>query len=441
VAAPDSGWDDYAGVEVRDRIALALPGAPAHLADLRVSRLDKLIAARRHGARALLIVDDVLPSPAATGAPVRLVSGTVTRGAADLLLAPSGKTVAGLTAALDRSRAPVSVAAGAAARLSVRLAREDRRAANLIGILPGTDPARASEVLVLGAHYDHLGRAGEAVYAGADDNASGAALVLGLARALAATGGAPRTLIFALFSGEEKGLLGSAHYVRHSPVLIEKTAAMLNFDMVGRLRDRRLTVGGVESGTDLRRVVTEASAPGPLDLALHGGPFAPSDQMPFYQAGTPVLFFSTGRHEDYHTPRDTADKINAAGMAEIARVALGVVERPGGAPRPAYVKLSRPARVRPGSGSGGGGAFLGVAAAGPGESDGLTLGSVVPGTAADRGGFRKGDVIVRLGGVLMNGFEDLRRALAEKRPGDPVSILYLRDGEDSLATITLGARP
>ncbi|HEV8440378.1 MAG TPA: M28 family peptidase [Methylomirabilota bacterium] len=438
--AATRGWDDYAGVDVRDRIALALDGAPEQIGDPPPSRLEKLIAARRHGARALLLVGETLPAVSATAAPVRVVSGTITPAAADALLAPTGKTASGLRAALAAARAPGSFATGVEARLRVSLVLEDRRAANVIGILPGTDPARAPEAIVLGAHHDHLGRAGGSVHPGADDNASGTAVVLGLARTFAATGGTPRTLVFALFAGEEEGLLGSAHYVRHPALPMERTIAMLNFDMVGRMRDRRLHVSGLGSGAGLRAVVTDAVSGEPLDLALKDEPFAASDHTSFYGAGAPVLFFTTGGHDDYHSPRDTADKINSTGMAAIAGLAARVVERLAAEPRPTFVKLPAPAATRRSSGPAGG-AFLGISAAGHEESDGLRLGSVVPDTAAARAGLKSGDVIVRLDDVPINRFEDLRRTIEKKRPGDPIVVLYLRDGDDHLASAVLGTRP
>jgi aminopeptidase YwaD len=440
VVAAERGWDDYAGVDVHDKIALALDGAPTHPTDLRPSRLEKLIFARRNRASALLIIGDALPSLDATAAAVRLVSGTITGARADVLLQPSGKSLAQLRAALAGAHTPASFATGVTVRMRVSLAREDRRAANVIGVLPGTDPVHASEVVVLGAHYDHLGRAGGAVHPGADDNASGTALVLGLARAFAAAGGTARTLVFALFAGEEEGLLGSAHYVRHPTIPIDRTVVMLNFDMVGRMRDRRLDIMGVESGTGLRAFVTEGGADDHLDLALSAAPFSPSDQTPFYQAGVPVLFFHTGGHDDYHTPRDTADKINAAGMAEIATLAARVVDRIGTGSRPTFVKLTPPARERRFSGARGS-AFLGVSADGHGESDGLRLASVLPDTAAARAGLKSGDVIVRLGNAPINRFDDLQQTLAQQRPGDTVGILYLRDGEDHLTSANLDARP
>jgi hypothetical protein len=437
LAAPDGGPGDYTGVS--GKIALALDGgAPG--AGPAPSRLEKLIAARRHGAAALLIAGDALPSLEATATAVKLVSGSMTRAAADALLAPGGKSLAGLASAQAARGLPT----GAQVRLRVRLDREERRTANVIGILPGTDPVLGSEVVVLGAHYDHLGRVGGVVHPGADDNASGTAVVLGMVRALAAAGGMARTLVVVFFSGEEIGLLGSAHYVKHPPLPIERMVAMLNFDMVGRMRNDRLNVGGVESGGGLRGLVEKVTAGDRLDLVLGDSPYGPSDHASFYAAGVPVLFFHTGGHDDYHAPGDTADKINAAGMAEVARLGLRIAERLGGDARPAYVALARPdGAARGGSGRGGdsGGAFLGVSVDGRSESDGIRIGSIVVGSGAERAGLRGGDVIVRMGDHGMNRFEDLRRALADRRPGDAVALVYLRDGEEHRASATLGARP
>ncbi len=424
---PDGGAGDYAGLDVKNKIALALDGGP----DGGASRLDKLIAARRHGAAALLIASDSLPSLASTATSTRLLSASITRAAADQLIAPSGHALSAL--------APEPT--GIRARLRVSLDREERRTANVIGILPGVDPALASEAIVVGAHYDHLGRVGGVVHPGADDNASGTAVVLGLARALSATGGLGRTVVFAQFSGEEMGLLGSAHYVKHPAIPIERTTAMINFDMVGRLRNDRLTLGGVESGAGLRAVVSQATAGERLDVAMRDSPYGPSDHTSFYTAGVPVLFFHTGSHEDYHTPRDTADRLNPAGMADIARVALRIVEQLAASPRPGYVQIARPAAGERMSGAGSGSAFLGVSVNGQSEADGVTLRSVIAGSAAARAGLRDGDVILRLDDRPLGRFEDLRRMLAERRPGDQVTLVYLRDGEDRTTTAVLDKRP
>src|SRR5882672_8625447 len=170
---PDSGYDDYAGVDVRGKVALALDGAPLHLAGARVSRLDKLIAAKRRGAVALLLAGTELPSPDTTAVRVGLVSGAGTR-----------------------------------ARIRVDIVSDEVRGMNVVGILPGADPALADEAVVIGAHCDHLGRVDGVIHPGADDNASGTAVAVGLARAFAAAGGMGRTLVVALFGAEELGLIG-----------------------------------------------------------------------------------------------------------------------------------------------------------------------------------------------------------------------------------------
>jgi len=434
------GYDDWAGVDVRDRIVLALDGAPPHLPQGSVSRLDKLIAARRAGARALLLVSDSVPTLGATSAAVRIVSATLTHVAADSMLAPAGTSVARLAETIAQRRAPVSGSLpGTQVDLHVALETASRNAVNVIGLLPGADPALADEAIVLGAHYDHLGLSGGAVHPGADDNASGTAVVVGLARAFAAAGPQPRTLVFALFGAEELGLIGSGHYVKAPPVPLARTAAMLNFDMVGRLRDGKLTIGGVESGRALRDAVSEATRAAGVGATLRDSPYGPSDHSRFYTSGTPVLFFHTGNHPDYHRPSDTADKIDAGGMAKIAAVGAHVGERLAGGPRPTYVMVPRPKRERP-EPAVGARVFLGVSGAG-GESDGLQLAQVVGGSGAEKAGLREGDVLVRFGDAPLNGFEDLLAILRNRKPGDEVPVLYLRDGLEHETMATLGTRP
>lgn len=440
VSAPAAGYDDWAGVDVRDRVVLVLDGTPPHLPGVRASRLDKLIVARRAGARALLLVGDSLPTLGATAAAVRIVSATLTPAAADALLAPAGTNVARLAETIAQRRAPAS-APLAGTRVEIRVALEvaDRSAVNVIGILPGADPALAGEALVFGAHYDHLGLSNGAVYPGADDNASGTAVVVGLARAFAAAGPRARTLVFALFGAEELGLVGSGRYVKTPTIELSRTAAMLNFDMVGRLRDGKLTIGGVESGSTLRAVVNEAARKTGVSPSLRESPYGPSDHSQFYGAGAPVLFFHTGAHPDYHKPTDTADKIDAAGMARIAALGMAVGERLAGGARPAYVTLARPQRDRP-EPAVGARVFLGVGGA-AGESDGLRLAQVVGGSGADKAGLREGDVLVRFGDTPLHGFDDLLTALKDHKPGDEVRVLYLRDGMDHETMATLGTRP
>jgi hypothetical protein len=437
---PEAKYDDYAGVDVRGKIVLVLDGAPSHLAGARVTRLDKLIAAKQRGAAAVLIAGDELPSPDKTAVEVALPSATLMREAADAMLAPAGRTTAEVANALSTTRRPTSFPTGTRARLRVEKVVDEVRAANVIGILPGTDPARASEAVVVGAHYDHLGRADGVVYPGADDNASGTAVVLGLARAFAAAGGADRTLVFALFGAEELGLIGSRHYVDHPAVPLDRTVAMVNFDMVGRLSGRTLSVGGGDSGNRLRALVSAAAQLEGLAPDVHGSPYGPSDHARFYAAGVPVLFFYTGAHSDYHRPSDTADKIDAAGMARVAALGARVIDGLATDARPVYAQVTRPAR-RQNQGSGAsGGALLGVVAIPRPGNNGLRLSSVMSGTGAERAGLREGDVIVRFAGIAVDGLEELRILIRDRKPGDTVPVLYLRNGEAHSTSATLGPR-
>ena len=437
IVTADGTHDDYTGVDVNDRIALALAGAPRGATATGASRLEKLIAARRHGAAAVLLVNDTLPSVASTATAAGMVSASVTPRAADALLAPSGATTATLERAIARGTTS-AFATGTRARITVALGKQERRAENVVGVLPGTDPALASEAVVVGAHWDHLGVVDGAIHPGADDNASGTAVVVGLAKSFAAAGGAPRTLVFTLFAGEELGLLGSRHYVGDPAVPMTRTVAMVNLDMVGRMRDRQLEIGGVDSGTGLREIVSDAVRTADLKSTLRGAPYAPSDHVRFYRSGTPVLFFHTGSHDDYHKPSDTADRINADGMARVATVAAEVIERLAAGSRPSYVAMPPERRERT-SGGGGGGAFLGIVAD-QGAGDGVRVADVMPSSAAERGGLREGDVLVRLAGASLVSFDDLRTALKARNPGDRVELQVLRNGDDRTVSITLGAR-
>src|SRR4029077_19666114 len=202
-----------------------------------------------------------------------------------------------------------------------------------------------------------------------------------------------RTLVVMLFSGEEIGLVGSDYQVRHpSAVPIERMVAMLNFDMVGRLDGRHLQVGGVDTGGSFRGLVGGAAKKAGLDVDLSPAGSGPSDHTRFHDAGVPVLFFHSGSHADYHRPSDTADKIDAAGMARIAALGRLVVTRIAGGPRPVFASVPGGAARgraagRPGGGSSGpsdaGGAFLGGVGAHRAGWDGVRLGSIVPGSAAE----------------------------------------------------------
>jgi hypothetical protein len=463
ITAPDLGYDDYAGVDVRDKIVLALTREPRwHDATSPFRRPDayhysershKLINARRHGARAILLVEhpgitpERLPALRGLSQSLGILAAAVTRAAADGLLRAAGQTVAGLAAAIDGALAPRSLAAGVTARLEVSLVRERGTTANVVGILPGRDARLREEAVVVGAHYDHLGRGGEgslapdqtgAIHHGADDNASGTAAVIALAERFAKGGGTPRTLVFVAFAGEEMGLLGSAQYIRQPAWPLRRTAVMVNVDMIGRLRDT-LYVGGVDSGSGLRAIVGDATRDARVAAELRGDPFAPSDHTSFYLAGRPVLFFFTGAHADYHRPTDTWDKLNADGLRAVTDVIARVIEAVAAAPvAPAYAKVAAtaPGRVR-----GAYGAYFGVIPEfGERAQPGVAISGVRTASPAERAGLRAGDVIVKFGDVDVKTLEDLTFALRGKRAGDRVPVGVLRDGQTREVEATLEER-
>lgn len=467
VSEPDLGYDDYSGIDVGGKIVLAMagephrddPSSPFARAQSRPvgQRAYKARVAWERGARALLLVHrpaagaDSLPALRDGRAAGELVVARVTRATADALLSTSGDRLETLRTRIETTLRPASrPLPGARVHLRVSLARESATAANLVGILPGTDPARAREAIVIGAHYDHLGRSGNgsldskqtAVHPGADDNASGTAGVLALARTFAAAGGTPRTLVFVLFAGEELGLLGAGAYVRAPAVPLDRTAAMVNLDMIGRMRDRRVDVGGVGSAHGLDAIV-DAAARG-LDLQVHRreSPYAPSDHASFYPHGVPVLFFHTGVHPDYHRTTDTWEKINAQGMESVVTLAARIIDQLAHDPAPAYVKIER-AKLEPVNVgySGSGASYFGVAPDPGDDAPGVRLSMVQPGGPADLAGFHDGDIVIRFDGLRVYTQEDLREAIASKKPRDTVDVVYLRDGREHLARAMLSLRP
>jgi hypothetical protein len=464
ITAPDLRWDDYAGLDVRDKIVLALTREPAwqdaaspfrrpdayHYAE----RSHKIINARQHGARALLLVNhpgispDHLPPLRGLSQPLGIVAASLTRSAADELLQGSGQTIASLAESIDRTLTPRTLALGVQVRLEVTLMRGRGTTANVIGRLPGRDAKLKDQAIVIGAHYDHLGRGGEgslapdlrgAIHHGADDNASGTAAVIALAQAFAKAGGAPRTLVFAAFGAEEMGLLGSAHYVKHPTVPLDRTALMVNFDMVGRMRDGKIYVGGVDSGSGLRAVVGDAGRDAGVAVEMRGDPFAPSDHTSFYTAGRPVLFLFTGAHPDYHRPTDTWDKINIDGLRSATALAARAIAAVAAAPSaPTYVAVVTTASARP---RGAYGAFFGVIPLfGERTQPGVAISGVRAASPAERAGLQAGDVIVKFADVDVKTLEDLTFALRSKRPGDRVRVVVQRDGHTRELEATLEER-
>jgi aminopeptidase YwaD len=318
---------------------------------------------------------------------------------------------------------------------------------NVFALLPGRDRSLSNEYVIVGAHFDHLGTSTDgaldpdakgAVRRGADDNASGTAAVLELARLLAVSP-TRRSIIFANFTGEEQGLLGSAYFADHLPVAVDSVDAMLNFDMVGRLKNDRLIVYGVATATELLALLDSANRAPSLKIAAQGDGFGPSDHSSFYAKNIPVLHFFTDLHDDYHRASDTPDKINAAGEARVVayaeRVLRAIADRPS---RLTYVRVAAPVATGAREGSE---VYLGsIPDMAGGEAPGLRLTGVRAGSPADSAGLRAGDVIVELGGKPVKDLYEYSDALYSHKPGDAVDIVVLRDGNRVTLHVKLGRR-
>lgn len=319
---------------------------------------------------------------------------------------------------------------------------------NVFAVLPGRDPALAGQYVVVGAHFDHLGTstngamdpdARGAVRRGADDNASGTAAVMELARLFAASP-TRRSIIFANFSGEEEGLLGSAYFADHAPVPLDSIGAMINFDMVGRLRNETLIVYGVATATEFPALLDSANTVTRLKIAGQGDGFGPSDHSSFYAKNIPVLHFFTGTHEEYHRASDLPETINAAGEARVVQLAERVIrdiaDRPA---RLTYVRVAAPV-AQSGTRSGTD-VYLGsIPDMAGSDTPGLRLSGVRAGSPADVAGMKTGDVIVEFDGKPVKDLYQYSDALYARKPGDEVTIVALRDGQRLTFKVTLGKR-
>jgi hypothetical protein len=322
------------------------------------------------------------------------------------------------------------------------------RTQNVVALVPGRDPALRGQYVVVGAHFDHLGRStsgaldpnrGDAIRNGADDNASGTAAVLELAR-LFSERPARRSVIFVHFSGEELGLLGSQWFVEHAPVALDSIAAMVNFDMVGRLRNDKLIVYGVATARELPSILDAANVAPSLVLSAQGDGFGPSDHSSFYAKGIPVLHFFTDLHEDYHTATDDVEKINGVGEARVValaeRAVRDIADRPA---RLTAVRVAAPAPTM--SSREGSSVYLGsIPDMSAGDVPGLKLTGVRAGSPADQGGLRAGDIIVEFGGAAVKDLYTYTDALYSHKVGDNVKVAFLRDGKRNETTVTLGRR-
>jgi len=361
-----------------------------------------------------------------------------------LLKAAGGKDLATLEGEIDQGPTPQSFALdGWRCRGTITVDREKVAVKNVVAVLEGEGP-HADETIVIGAHYDHLGHGGRgsaapgstAIHNGADDNASGAAVLLQVARRLAnRSGKLPRRVVFIAFTGEERGLLGSAEYVRHPLFPLEKTVAMLNMDMVGRLRDDKLIVNGTGTAAEFPAWLDEINERDGFHLVKSPSGFGPSDHTSFYAKKIPVLHFFTGEHADYHKPTDDFEYLNVPGMRRVGELVADMAVRIAESPDPPTyqaTKSSSPDRQRAGDRP-----YFGSIPAFGEQVEGYPLSGVAPESPAARAGVQAGDVIIRFGKHKITSLEDFDSALRRFKTGDKVAVIVRRDGKEVALNVIL----
>ncbi len=449
ISAPEAGYDEYAGVDVKGKIVAFLRGAPSwgegsSLPRPATNLSQKVRLAVEKGAVGVLILntpenDRLLPlgGRGRMARPVEIPVLNVNLATANRLLQSARLSVASIVEKITTTRQPLSQPIpNRRVEMSVSIEPRKGIARNVIGFLPGSDPAKREEIIVIGAHYDHVGfgevgslapESGD-VHHGADDNASGTAGLLELARMLSAERERlGRSVLFIAFSGEEEGLVGSAYFVRNPTVPLDKIVAMLNLDMIGRMTNDRLSVSGIGSSPQWEEMVKSANSEG-LTLSLSQSATGGSDHTSFFLRNIPVLFFFTGMHPDYHRPSDTWDKINYEGQAKVVqmvyRVAVALTQR---AERIAF---SRPQPTAEQPARRGMRVRIGIIPDYSVEDDkGVLVQGVSPGSPAEKAGLKAGDRIVAINGKQVRNLEEMMTLYAELEPGKPAEFTLIRNGE------------
>ncbi|MFN5308663.1 MAG: M28 family peptidase [Candidatus Kapaibacterium sp.] len=456
ISNPAAGYDDYAGIDVKGKIVIIIRGTPEKKVDPHSKFAEhsalrtKVTVARDKGAAAILFVsqpsdsaDQLMPLKHETAMGTSGIKALhCTRTIIDKIF-PRERKMPFAEKDIIASQKPSSfMLPNVTAELTVGLEQQLSETANIIGVIRGTNPARAEEYIAIGAHYDHLGM-GEygSLYAGkkqlphygADDNASGTAAIMEIAARLAKQP-LERPVIVMAFSGEEMGLLGSAHYVKNPHIPNAKIAAMINLDMVGRLKDNKLNVHGTGSSSKWNGWIDSLAKLHQFELSKSEDGFGPSDHSSFYGQDRPVLFFFTGLHSDYHRPTDTWDKINYTGEARIIDFVGNVIMSIASMNTlPDFVKVKQSADAsRPMKFS----VTLGVI---PDYSDnpkGLKITGVRENSAASKAGIQTDDIIIKLGETTIKNIYDYTYALGKFKAGDEAMITVLRGPkEDKEVTV------
>jgi len=442
----DVSRNDYEGLDVEGKWVLILRGEPADGQEYLSRGKDRMKAklAMEKGAAGVLLVSgkefsarDNLDKGIQHIPSVYIPAVQVTRELANRILSPSGHDIIQLEESLRNEENPGPKTL-AVVKASLKLQKDYATTSNIFAMVPGT--GESGEWIVTGAHHDHLGMGGEgsssrkpdtiAVHNGADDNASGVAAVLELAEYFASELYSPkRNLLFISFGAEEKGLLGSRYFVENPPFPVEDMLAMINLDMIGRMKaDSSLEIGGLGTTDQSRDIIEEVNAAYGLNLKLSDEGFGPSDHSSFYSKDVPVFFLSTGPHSDYHTPFDDADSLNMEGMLLATRfvrdliVSLDTLSH-----RPEFRETRRESqqtrRYR-------GRVTMGIMPDVSGsDSKGLKILGVSSGKPAEKAGLKEGDIIISIDGKTIENIYDYMYLLNDFEPGQKVEVVLLRNDE------------
>ena len=467
------GYNSYAGIDVKDKIVVALRYVPEGVKAERRQQLIryagiryKAVQARENGAKAFLVVagpnspnaGKIIPLNFDSGsADSGIIAGSITHTVANALLAQAGKDLTEVQTGLDDEN-PHFVGQFPLPDVKIKIAASIEKIKksdnNVLAMLPPTHQTEDSEYIIVGAHYDHIGygeigslaKKGEKgqIHNGADDNASGTAVVLKLAEMFSEERqNQPekfkRGIIFALWSGEELGLIGSTHFVNDPVLPLKDVAAYINFDMVGRLRNNKLVLQGIGSSPIWTKLIEKRNVLIGFNLALKKDPYMPTDVTAFYPKNVPVLSFFTGLHKNYNRPTDDPETLNYAGLERISSLAYGIISDLISADaRPEYVKVER---NKPEEGSRGTlRAYLGTIPDYTTEDVGVKLSGVIAGGPADKAGLKGGDVIIEFGTKKIGNIYDFTYALDAVKIGEPVEVVVMRDGKQVKLKVTPEAR-
>ncbi len=466
------GYDSYAGLNVSNKIVLVLRYVPEEADAKRRQELNryaglryKALLARNRGARGILVVSGPnSPNPGSLAALTfdsslsgsGILAASISTNVAAALFAAAGKDLKTIQSSLDKEDPHAQGSfeiPGVRIKLKTALQNLRQTDRNVIALLPPANTNGPQEYVLVGAHYDHLGRgqmgsmSGKEdegkIHHGADDNGSGTATVLELAAALAAERQQRpdlfrRGLIFALWSGEEIGLVGSHHFAEKPVTALTNIVACVNFDMVGRLRENKLTLQGIGSSSAWRRLLEKRNVAAGFSLVLQDDPYLPTDVTSFYPKKLPVLNFFTGSHPEYHRPADTADTLDYPGMERIAKFARALLsDLVKASDRPDYLTVAQSER---GGSRDNLRAYLGTIPDYATEVVGLKLSGVRGASPADKAGLKAGDVIVEFNKQKVANIYDYTYALDAVKIGQPVEVTVLRDGKRVTLTVTPEAR-